>query len=1234
MPYLFIHLQLYFHNVRKFAILLPPILREIVFSMETSKTLKLKIGFFNINGLVGETSFHPEFKEKIGKYDIIILTETWHKNSECIDKIKSNFPKEYKFINNARKQTNKKSKRNSGRILVCYKSGLKDGIVSLDKTTENMIWFKIKKEFLNTDRNFIIGGIYNSPINSSYTKANDNDIFETIQTKLMTFPPNDYILIGGDFNARVGNLQDFIEEDDDDIDILNLPSNYKIDKYKKERSNQDQHKNSYGEKLIDLAISSKLKILNGRILGDLMGKYTYIGYNGISTVDYILGSENLLLQNYIHSFEVEDLTLISDHRPINVTLHFGTKKSDKNMTTPTPSNPRKKNTIIRNYEDYTTKLNSKMSYNQINCMINNLEVAKKNKDTSQLNTIIQTLVDMYTDYENMEGINREMKPRKPKKSKKVWYDKDCKVLKRKLNQIRKIVEKNPQKNQTRQLFYKTQKEYRKIMKFKRRKYEEGISKKLENLYSQDRNEFWSLLKSMKATPQGNDLPQLNILIKHFKNLFFEGSTQNDLNNINETINNEIRQKFESLNSEVAEEEVRKGIQNLKCKKSPGDDQILNEMIKCTNKEGIRLITKLFNTILDLGYFPKEWNYGLLKLIHKGGDTDDENNYRAITLNSCLGKLFCSILHNRLYPLLENEVIFCKEQAGFRKNHRTTDHIFLLRKIVKTYISQNKYLYTCFVDFSKAFDSIWREGLIKKISKIGLHGKFLNIIKSIYCTTTNSIIYGDKLSETFGSNKGVKQGDTLSTILFNLYINDLPEVFNFNGNNPITIGNTNISCLKYADDLIIMSTSPHALQKCIAGLEQYCIKWKLEVNLKKTKIMIFNKQGSLIKKHIFYYKKKIIENVKEYKYLGFTFSCSGSDKIGISNLLKQAKKAWYAIRQLLWKSVSKNIRTYLHLFDTQVKPIILYGGEAWGGSLIDDENMNNILRKSDIEKFHISVLKQLLGVHKRTTNIAMLLETGRHPIALTVHLQSIKYFLRLQSLKKGSLLNIYYENEKLLNPDSDDFIKCIKNKLNKIGMSYIWMDQMNNNKDFSNDITLVRNVKKRLHDISSQKIIDTLSSNPGKLTYLANIKNTHNFETYLDMDNIRHRKAITKIRTSSHRLRIETGRWNNMLREQRICENCALEKIDDENHFLFECRMHICERNELINFITSKTNTSFSASPSFEDKSREIFNSDDLSILNALGKYIKNAFEKRENTTCYCLPQHYVLYLRNTKSNRK
>jgi len=263
--------------------------------------------------------------------------------------------------------------------------------------------------------------------------------------------------------------------------------------------------------------------------------------------------------------------------------------------------------------------------------------------------------------------------------------------------------------------------------------------------------------------------------------------------------------------------------------------------------------------------------------------------------------------------------------------------------------------------------------------------------------------------------GVKQGDTLSTTLFNLYINDLPDIFNFDGNNPVSVGNENISCLKYADDLIIMSTSPTSLQKCITKLEEYCTRWKLEVNLKKTKIMIFNKQGSLIKKHCFYYKKKIIPNTKEYKYLGFNFSCSGSDRLGINTLLCQAKKAWYAIQQNLSKSKEKKIQTYIHLFDTQVKPILLYACESWSDSLNHSENVVNMLQKEKIETFHIGVLKRLLVVHKKTTNVAILLETGRFPIAISAHIQAIEYFFRFPVTKIGSLLNIFYEKEKEFTP---------------------------------------------------------------------------------------------------------------------------------------------------------------------------------------------------------------------------
>ena len=116
---------------------------------------------------------------------------------------------------------------------------------------------------------------------------------------------------------------------------------------------------------------------------------------------------------------------------------------------------------------------------------------------------------------------------------------------------------------------------------------------------------------------------------------------------------------------------------------------------------------------------------------------------------------------------------------------------------------------------------------------------------------------DSLTPKFISNIGVKQGDTLSTILFNLYINDLPNIFSFDGNDPIVVGHTPINCLIYADDLVIMSMSAEGLQQCLNKLATYCNKWKLQVNLRKTKVILFNRQGSLIKKHTVFFLSQII-----------------------------------------------------------------------------------------------------------------------------------------------------------------------------------------------------------------------------------------------------------------------------------------------------------------------------------------------------------------------------------------
>ena len=101
---------------------------------------------------------------------------------------------------------------------------------------------------------------------------------------------------------------------------------------------------------------------------------------------------------------------------------------------------------------------------------------------------------------------------------------------------------------------------------------------------------------------------------------------------------------------------------------------------------------------------------------------------------------------------------------------------------------------------------------------------------------------------------------------------------------------------------------------------------LKLNIKKTKIIIFNKQGANIKKFKFYYRDKEIEIAKQYTYLGFTFTPSGKKQVGTDNLINKARKVWFSIQKMLHKSKEKTIDVYLKLIDSLVKPIILYACE--------------------------------------------------------------------------------------------------------------------------------------------------------------------------------------------------------------------------------------------------------------------------------------------------------------------
>ena len=147
----------------------------------------------------------------------------------------------------------------------------------------------------------------------------------------------------------------------------------------------------------------------------------------------------------------------------------------------------------------------------------------------------------------------------------------------------------------------------------------------------------------------------------------------------------------------------------KCKNGKAcssSDQILNEYLKSTKSVMLPIYTNLFNIILDTGMIPKCWTEGYNIPIFKGkGTQTTTENYRPITILSCLGKLFTSVLNERLTKCVEHNAIMEENQAGFRKEHSTIDHIFVLNTLTELFRSQTHFV-SC-SDCSRCFDLIPR-----------------------------------------------------------------------------------------------------------------------------------------------------------------------------------------------------------------------------------------------------------------------------------------------------------------------------------------------------------------------------------------------------------------------------------------------------------------------------------------------------------------------------------------------
>ena len=373
----------------------------------------------------------------------------------------------------------------------------------------------------------------------------------------------------------------------------------------------------------------------------------------------------------------------------------------------------------------------------------------------------------------------------------------------------------------------------------------------------------------------------------------------------------------------------------------------------------------------------------------------------------MGKFFCSVLNIRLHKCVKENKILYPSQIGFLPGNRTADHVFTLQTLYDKYVMNTNRgkLYACFVDFLKAFDSIWHQGLFHKLTNYGICGNFNYLIESLYSQSECAIKIGNKMTTYFRYQRGVRQRCILSPLLFNIYLNELPTLLTSPKSDPLILPDgTQLNCLLYADDLVILSKSKHGLQNCLNSLSLFCEKWMMEINLKKIKILIFQKVCRKNNNSQFYLNNKYIDIAQQYTFLGLSLTANGNFT---SAQEKLKEKALYALFAIMKYTEIKRLPLKLEskVFDTLILPILTYNNEVWSAYLKHDLNK---LDQFNFEKVQLKFCKYYLGVNRKAVNYACRAELGHLPLKLVIEKRILSYLLHLQSLDIENLATKAYK----------------------------------------------------------------------------------------------------------------------------------------------------------------------------------------------------------------------------------
>ena len=367
-----------------------------------------------------------------------------------------------------------------------------------------------------------------------------------------------------------------------------------------------------------------------------------------------------------------------------------------------------------------------------------------------------------------------------------------------------------------------------------------FEKRLAEEIKDNPKSFWSYVRSKTKVKTGisdldkedgtrtkNDEEKANVLNDFFASVF----TREDLSHVPEPELKFDGQPLETI--EITEEEVLKHLKKLNPTKSPGPDGLQPSVLTETADLIAPPLTAIFNKSLQEGRVPDAWKIANVTGIYKKGKATSPGNYRPVSLTSVVCKLMESILRDHIMEFMDNNNLMSEHQHGFRAGRSCVTQLIEVLDMWTGMIEEKGGVDVAYLDFSKAFDSVPHQRLLKKTQAHGISGNLLKWIGSFLTDRKQCVSINGAKSDWADALSGIPQGSVLGPILFVIYINDLPDVLE--------------GCVKiFADDTKVFThiqepKDGEVLQRDLDSLGSWSEEWQLKFNVAKCGIIHYGRQ---------------------------------------------------------------------------------------------------------------------------------------------------------------------------------------------------------------------------------------------------------------------------------------------------------------------------------------------------------------------------------------------------------